>query len=121
MAENEKVEQIDVKKSENFSEWYTQVIIKTGFVDYSEVSGCIVFLPPAYFAWQTISNAVDAEFKKVGVEDTYFPLLIPERLLTKESEHFEGFVPEVAWVTQTGKTDLDERLAIRPSSPQCPS
>ncbi len=109
-------EHINVKKSENFSEWYTQVIIKTGFVDYSEVSGCIVFLPPAYFAWQTISNAIDAEFKKIGVEDTYFPLLIPEKLLTKESEHFEGFVPEVAWVTRTGKTELEEKLAIRPTS-----
>ncbi len=116
MAVDEKVERIEARKSENFSEWYTQVLIRTGFVDYSEVSGCIVFKPPAYFAWQTIMNAIDAEFKEVGIEDTYFPLLIPEKLLAKESEHFEGFIPEVAWVTETGKTKLDERLAIRPTS-----
>jgi prolyl-tRNA synthetase len=116
LAEDEKVERIEASKSENFSEWYVQTIIRSGFVDYSDVSGCIVFLPPAYFAWQAIMNAVDAEFKKVGIEDAYFPLLIPEKLLEHESEHFKGFVPEVAWVTETGKTKLDERLAIRPTS-----
>ncbi|MHB1829776.1 MAG: proline--tRNA ligase [Candidatus Micrarchaeaceae archaeon] len=116
LAEDDKVEQIDAKKSENFSEWYIQTIIRTGFIDYSDVSGSIVFLPPSYFIWQKTMAIIDAEFKKIGIEDTYFPLLIPERLLKKEEEHFEGFTPEVAWVTETGNTKLEERLAIRPTS-----
>lgn len=107
---------ISVKKSENFMEWYLQVLIKSNFMDYSDVSGCIIFRPAAYGAWQIIVDATDAEFKKAGIEDVYFPLLIPEKLLKKEAEHFEGFVPEVAWVTQSGDTKFEERLAIRPTS-----
>lgn len=107
---------ITVKKSENFMEWYLQVLLKSDFMDYSDVSGCIIFKPAAYGAWQIIVNATDAEFKKVGIEDVYFPLLIPEKLLKKEAEHFAGFIPEVAWVTQSGDTKFDERLAIRPTS-----
>ena len=115
-AEDANEKGITVKKKDNFSEWYTQVLIKSGFIDYSEVSGAIVFRPYAYFAWQEISKAVDAELRKNGVEDVYFPMLIPERLLLKEKEHFEGFNPEVAWVTETGNSKLTERLAIRPTS-----
>jgi len=107
---------IAVKKSENFSEWYTHIIIKSGFVDYTAVSGCLAFRPEAYFAWEEIQKAMDAEFKKAGIKNVYFPLLIPEKLLMKEKEHVEGFSPEVAWVTQTGDTKLPERLAIRPTS-----
>lgn len=116
MAEKDRVEQIEAKKAENFSDWYTQVLLRSGFIDYTDVSGALAFSPSAYFAWQTISGTVDTAFKKVGIEDVYFPLLIPEKLLKKESEHFEGFVPEVAWVTETGDTKLEERLAIRPTS-----
>ncbi len=107
---------ITVKKSENFMEWYLQVLTKSGFMDYSEVSGCIIFRPSSYGAWQQASNAIDIEFKKAGVEDVYFPLLIPEKLLKKEAEHFEGFTPEVAWVTKSGNTEMSEKLAIRPTS-----
>jgi prolyl-tRNA synthetase len=107
---------ITVKKSENFSEWYVQTLIKSEFVDYSDVSGVIVFRPFAYAAWQTVMLAIDKEFKKAGIDDVYFPLFIPEKFLEKEKEHFEGFDPEVAWVTETGKTKLTERLAIRPTS-----
>ncbi len=107
---------LTVKKAENFSEWYTQVLIKSDFIDYSDVSGCIVLLPAAYGAWQIITQAVDAKFKKDGIEDVYFPLFIPEKLLLKEKEHFEGFVPEVAWVTEAGSSKLEEKLAIRPTS-----
>ncbi len=109
-------EGLTVKKAENFSEWYQQVLIKSGFIDYTDVSGAIVLRPSSYAVWQTLTYAIDAEFKKVGIEDTYFPLLIPEKLLRKESEHFEGFVPEVAWVTEAGNSKLEERLAIRPTS-----
>lgn len=116
MADKAKQEGITVKKSENFDEWYTQVIIKSELADYSSVSGCMVFRPTAYAIWEIIQKAADEEFKKIGVKNVYFPLLIPEKLLKKETEHVEGFSPEVAWVTQTGNSKLDERLAIRPTS-----
>lgn len=115
MAED-KVLSIDAKKAENFSEWYIQVLIRSGFVDYSEVSGCIVYKPLAYGAWQQVVEAIDKEFKSDGIEDSCFPMLIPEKLLKKEQTHLKGFTPEVAWVTHTGDTELEERLAVRPTS-----
>ena len=91
---------LTAKKSNDFSEWYTQVLINSEFIDYTQVSGCIAFRPDGYFAWESISRATDELFKKVGVTNTYFPILIPEKLLIKEKEHIEGFSAEVAWVTQ---------------------
>jgi prolyl-tRNA synthetase len=76
----------------------------------------MVYRPAAYAIWEIMQKATDEEFKKIGIQNVYFPLLIPERLLKKEKEHVEGFSPEVAWVTQTGDTKLGERLAIRPTS-----
>jgi prolyl-tRNA synthetase len=105
-----------VKKADNFSEWYLQVLLKSSFIDYTDVSGCLAFRPAAYGAWETVSRAVDAEFKKDGVENVYFPLFIPEKFLMKEKEHVEGFAPEVAWVTEAGSSKFSERLAIRPTS-----
>ncbi len=107
---------ITAKKAENFDEWYSQIIIKSGFVDYTAVSGCLAFRPDSYFAWESLQAAVDALFKKEGIQNTYFPLLIPKRLLEKETEHIAGFSPEVAWVTKTGNSALAEELAIRPTS-----
>ncbi|MEM0074500.1 MAG: proline--tRNA ligase [Candidatus Micrarchaeaceae archaeon] len=116
MTEQKNREGISVKKSADFSAWYTEVLTKSEFIDYSEVSGMLVFRPAAYFAWQTITGVVDKELRSGGVEDVYFPLLIPEHLLRKEAEHFAGFTAEVAWVTEGGKSKLDEKLAIRPTS-----
>ncbi len=107
---------ITVKKSENFSEWYTQVIQKAELADYTLVSGCMVLRPWAYAIWENIQKIVDEKIKKLGHKNAYFPLLIPESLLTKESDHIKGFIPEVAWVTQGGNEKLAERLAIRPTS-----
>ncbi len=115
MSEQEK-RAISVKKSEDMSEWYTDVIINSEFVDYSAVSGCVVFRPQAYFVWNAIKEATDKLFTEAGIQDAYFPLLIPERFLQKEKDHIEGFSPEVAWVTETGDSKLSERLAIRPTS-----
>ena len=109
-------EGITAKKAENFDEWYTQVILKSEIADYSPVSGCMVFRPAGYAIWENIQKATDAEFKRVGIRDSYFPVFIPERLLKKEAEHVEGFAPEVAWVTQAGDSKLEERLAVRPTS-----
>ncbi|MDE1856017.1 MAG: proline--tRNA ligase [Candidatus Micrarchaeota archaeon] len=107
---------ITVKKSENFSEWYVQVLLKSEFIDYTDVSGALAYRPSSYAVWETISEAVDKEFKKIGVQNVYFPMFIPERYLQKEKEMLEGFTPEVAWVTHAGETKLSERLAVRPTS-----
>ena len=117
MAEQKKSQEgITVKKDENFSEWFQQLILKSELADYSEVSGCIVFRPSSFAMWEKIKEECDKEFKKIGVRNVYFPLFIPEKLLSKEKEHVKGFSPEVAWVTETGDTKLSERLAIRPTS-----
>lgn len=107
---------ITVKKEENISEWYTQVIQKADLMDYTKVSGCIVFKPNSYQIWEKIQEYFDKKIKSIGVKNAYFPLLIPESLLCKEEEHVEGFTPEVAWVTHAGDTKLGERLAVRPTS-----
>ena len=116
MKESRSQEGITVKKSENFSEWYTQVLQKAEMMDYTDVSGSIVIRPPAYFVWEKIQEYFNEKIKKLGVQNAYFPLLIPESLLNKEKEHVAGFNPEVAWVTHAGNTKLSERLAIRPTS-----
>ncbi|MDE1828420.1 MAG: proline--tRNA ligase [Candidatus Micrarchaeota archaeon] len=107
---------ITARKAENFSEWYVQAIIRSEFLDYSDVSGCYIFRPAAYAAWQKIYDAVDPELRKLGVENVYFPVLIPEKFLSVEKDHIEGFAAEVAWVTHAGDTKLGERLAVRPTS-----
>src|SRR2546427_10472061 len=107
---------ITAKKAENFDDWYTQVILKSELADYSPVSGCLVYRSAGYGVWEFIQRATDDQFKAIGIQNTYFPLFIPERLLRKEQAHVEGFAPEVAWVTEAGNSKLDERLAIRPTS-----
>ena len=104
MAKGKKefVEHITSQK-EDFSRWYTDVIMKADMVDYSEVKGCMVIKPYGYGIWELIQNEMDARFKASGHKNAYFPLLIPESLLKKEAEHVEGFAPEVAWVTHGGK------------------
>jgi prolyl-tRNA synthetase len=109
-------EGITVKKAENPSEWYTQVIQKAELIDYTDVSGCYVFRPRSFAIWEKLREFFDCEIKKLGVQNLYFPMFIPESFFKKEAEHVEGFAPEVAWVTHSGNTELKERLAIRPTS-----
>ncbi|MDA4122621.1 MAG: proline--tRNA ligase [Thaumarchaeota archaeon] len=111
-----KQEGVTAKKAENFDDWYTQIILKSELADYSPVSGCLVYRPAGYAIWETIREATDKRFKAAGIQNAYFPLFIPERLLKKEQQHVEGFAPEVAWVTEAGNSKLEERLAIRPTS-----
>jgi prolyl-tRNA synthetase len=101
---------------DEFSEWFTQIMLKADLADYTDVSGCIVFKPTAYEIWERIKFEIDNRFKKLKIRNVYFPLLIPEKFLKKEKEHVEGFSPEVAWVTHTGESKLNERLAVRPTS-----
>ena len=116
MKEQEKKELGITAEKDEFSEWFTQIMLKADLADYSEVSGCIVFKPTAYEIWENIKYFVDQEFRKIGIRNCYFPLFIPEKLLSKEKEHVKGFSPEVAWVTHAGDTELNERLAVRPTS-----
>lgn len=107
---------ITSKKEEDFSEWFTQLLIKADLIDYTDVSGCYILKPTCYSIWEKIQDFFNKKIKADGVKNAYFPLLIPESLLKKETEHVKGFTPEVAWVTITGTTPLKERLAIRPTS-----
>ena len=116
MEEKEEQIGLTVKKSEDFNEWYNQVVLKADMIDYSSVSGCIIFKPNSYAIWEKIQRVFDDKIKKSGHKNCYFPMFIPESLLKKEAEHVEGFSPEVAWVTKAGDTELNERLAIRPTS-----
>ncbi len=104
------------KKSDNLMKWYTEVIQKAELADYTEVSGNMVFRPNSYSMWEIIQKSTDEKFKKIGIQNAYFPLFIPERFLAKEAEHVKGFAPEVAWVTHAGNSKLNEKLAIRPTS-----
>ncbi len=116
MSEKKEIVGITAKKEGDFSDWYTQVIEKAELIEYTDVSGCYVFRPASYKIWEKVKDFLDKEFKKLGVENAYFPLLIPESYLSKESSHIKGFTPEVAWVTHAGETKLNEKLAIRPTS-----
>lgn len=107
---------ITVKKDKDFSEWYTQLVVKAKIADYSSIKGFMVLMPYGYAIWEMIKSKLDGRFKESGHRNAYFPLLIPETLLRKEAEHFKGFVPEVFWVTHSGDSQLSERLAIRPTS-----
>lgn len=107
---------ITVKKAEDLSEWYTQIVTKAQLADYSSAKGFIIVMPYGFSIWESIKAHFDRKIKEIGHQNAYFPLLIPERLLKKEAEHFEGFTPEVFWVTHSGNNELAERLAIRPTS-----
>ena len=107
---------ITVSKNEDFSEWYTQIIIKAELADYAPVKGLIVLRPDGYSIWESIKESLDKKLKETGHRNGFLPILIPESLLGKEKEHFEGFNPEVFWVTHSGESELGDRLALRPTS-----
>lgn len=109
------VKGISADKDE-FSDWFTQIMLKADLADYSSVSGCIIYKPTSYALWENLRDEVDKRFKKMGVQNVYFPLFIPEKNFGKLKDHTEGFAPEVAWVTEAGGSKLSERLAVRPTS-----
>lgn len=116
MEQKEEQLGLSAKKTEDFNEWYNQLVLKADMIDYSSVSGCIVFKPNSYAIWEKIQHIINDKIRRSGHRNCYFPMFIPESLLKKEAEHIEGFSPEVAWVTKAGNTELSERLAIRPTS-----
>ncbi len=103
-------------KSENYSEWYNQLIQKAEMADYSPVRGCMVVRPYGWALWENIQKALNTRFKATGHENAAFPLFIPMSFLEKEKEHVEGFSPELAVVTHGGGQKLEEPLVVRPTS-----
>lgn len=103
-------------KSEDFSRWYVDVIRRAELADYAPMKGMMVIRPYGYAIWENIQQLLDRRIKAAGHVNAYFPLFIPESFLRKEMEHLKGFAPEVAWVTHGGQEELEERLAVRPTS-----
>ena len=107
---------ITVSKKEDFSEWYTQVVLKAKLADYAPVKGLIVLRPDGYSIWESLRSTFDKKFARNGIRNGFLPILIPESLLGKEQKHFAGFNPEVFWVTHSGTNEIGDRLALRPTS-----
>lgn len=107
---------ITADKTRDFSAWYSQIVVKGEMLDYYDVSGCYILRPNSYFVWQEIQNWFNDRIRKMGVKNSYFPMFVSNRVLQKEKDHVEGFAPEVAWVTRAGNLELDEHIAIRPTS-----
>ncbi|EDO15687.1 hypothetical protein Kpol_1008p26 [Vanderwaltozyma polyspora DSM 70294] len=114
--EDAKLIGITVDKALDFPGWYSQVLTKGEMLDYYDVSGCYILRPPSYAIWEAIQKYFDAKIKGLGVQNAYFPMFVSSRVLEKEKDHIEGFAPEVAWVTKAGQSELEEPIAIRPTS-----
>ncbi|XP_032879333.1 bifunctional glutamate/proline--tRNA ligase-like [Amblyraja radiata] len=107
---------LEAKKEENLADWYSQVITKSELIEYYDVSGCYILRPWSYAIWEAIKEFFDREIKKMGVENCYFPMFVSQAALEKEKSHISDFAPEVAWITRSGKTELAEPIAVRPTS-----
>ncbi len=104
------------KRSEDYSRWYTDIVMKAELADYTPVKGCMVIRPYGFAIWENIKQILDGMIKETGHSNAYFPLFIPESLMKKEAEHVEGFAPECAVVTHGGGKKLEENLYVRPTS-----
>ncbi len=116
MAQEKKLVEAITSMSEDFAQWYTDVVVKADLIAYSSVKGCMIIKPDGYAIWENIQHELDRRFKATGVQNVYMPMFIPESLLQVEKDHVEGFAPEVAWVTHGGLNPLQERLCVRPTS-----
>jgi prolyl-tRNA synthetase len=101
---------------DDFDRWYVDVVKRSELADDSPVRGCKIVRPYGYALWENMQAALDKRIKATGVQNAYFPMFIPESMLQREADHIEGFAPEVAWVTHGGNDELEERLAVRPTS-----
>lgn len=107
---------INVTKEENFHEWYTQVITRSELLDYYDIRGCFIMRPSSMFMWSTIKKFFDESIQKMDVKECYFPMLVSKANIEREKEHLANFNPELAWITRCGEKELDEHVAIRPTS-----
>lgn len=113
---NNKMTEKITPRDVDYAQWYTDVVKIARLCDYTDVKGCMIYLPNGQAIWENIQNNIDKMFKETGVQNVYLPMLIPESLLQKEKDHIAGFAPEVAWVTIGGNEELEERMCIRPTS-----
>lgn len=104
------------QQKNNFTDWYIRTIQQADLMDYTPVRGCIAFKPDGYEIWEHIKDEMDRRFKETGHRNAYFPMLIPESFFQKEKDHIEGFSPELPWVTEAAGEQLEEKLALRPTS-----
>merc|ERR1711981_394078 len=107
---------MEAKKEDNLADWYSQIIVKAEMLEYYDVSGCYILRPWAFSIWEAITKFFDAEIKKLGVSNCYFPCFVSQAALQREKDHIADFAPEVAWVTKSGDSELAEPIAIRPTS-----
>ncbi len=108
---------LSASRKDDFAKWYTEVITKSEMIEYYEdVSGCYILRPWSYSIWESIQSWFDKKIKKLGVKPCYFPMFVSQRALETEKDHVEGFAAEVAWVTKSGSSDLENPIAIRPTS-----
>ena len=114
--DNKKLVKEITSMSEDFAQWYTDVVKKAELIEYTSVKGCMAIRPYGYAIWENIQRILDGMFKATGHENVCMPMFIPESLLQKEKDHVEGFAPEVAWVTMGGNEKLEDRLCVRPTS-----
>ncbi|NML37938.1 proline--tRNA ligase [Chitinophaga sp. G-6-1-13] len=117
-------------RSEDYSKWYNDLVVKGGLADYSAVRGCMVIKPYGYALWEAMRDVLDSKFKETGHQNAYFPLFIPKSFLSKEAAHVEGFAKECAVVTHyrlkndpngggvvvDPEAKLEEELIVRPTS-----
>lgn len=103
-------------QKEDFSRWYNDVIAAADMAEHGPVHGTMIIKPYAYAIWEIIQSVLDSMIKKLGVQNAYFPLFIPEEFLTREAKHVEGFSPEMAVVTQAGGKKLESPVVVRPTS-----
>ncbi|MFV2062665.1 MAG: proline--tRNA ligase [Chloroflexota bacterium] len=104
------------RQSEDFPGWYNDVVLKGELASHSPVRGCMIIRPYGYAIWESMRDELDRHIKRTGHSNVYFPIFVPKSLLEREAEHVEGFNPQVAWVTHVGGEELNEPLAIRPTS-----
>lgn len=114
--EDAKLIGVTVDKNKDFPGWYQQILVKGEMLDYYDVSGCYILRPGSYAIWEQIQQWFDRKIKSIGVQNAYFPMFVSSKVLEREKDHVEGFAPEVAWVTRAGSSELEEPVAIRPTS-----
>ncbi len=114
--ETERVSKEITPKGQDYSQWYLDVVLKADMADYGPVKGCMIIKPYGYAVWENMQRDMDRRIKETGHVNAYFPLFIPKSLLEREKEHVEGFSPECAWVTVGGGEELEEPIAVRPTS-----
>jgi len=114
--EQDRVSKQITPKAKDYSQWYLDVVLKADMADYGPVRGCMIIKPYGYAVWEHMQRDMDRRIKETGHVNAYFPLFIPKSLLEREKEHVEGFSPECAWVTIGGGAELEEPIAVRPTS-----